>query len=400
MISGIVLFGLLQVPDLLDEMLLFVKREITNRYTDMDNFVSIMKVSVFWLVLGLIIHLITRGIWIGLVGLSFVLPDGMNRSRLKFVKEFDQEIDRIPSINGLIIRWEKICSSIFSISFLLFMSVVGAYVFVFCLLGIPYFLFDFFDVYEAIDPYFDAYSIIVRIVAVIVMIDYLTFGLVKKIPVFSRVYHPFSQVVRVISLSFLYRPIYYAWASHANRWIFMVVMILFIVANYVLADRFYRTDRIDVENSNVSLFFSTMGNGAYSGYYEDMDVEFYSFRAQIPSDIIEGNVLRVFVALSPDHEDDIVSKCGFDETIDRQEIGAAKALACFNEAYQLSLGDSLLTDVAYKFHYRQSNQQKGLLTWIDISTLPEGMSELKVKLILEKDTIRYAEIPFYKTQKP
>lgn len=359
-----------------------------------------MKVSVFWLVLGLIVHLITRGIWIGLVGLSFVLPGGMKRSELKFAKEFDKEIDRIPSINSLIIRWEKICSSIFSISFLLFMSVIGAYAFVFCLLGVPFFLSDFFEVYEAAEPYWDAYSIVILIIAIIVLIDYLTFGLVKKIPVFSKVYLPFSRVVRVISLSFLYRPIYYTWASHANRWIFIVVMTLFIVANYVLADRFFQTDQVDVENSNVSLYFSTMGEGAYSGYYEDMDEEFYSFRAQIPSDIIEGNVLRVFVAMSPDHEEDIVTMCGFNTEDERWRIGAENALECLEGAYQLSLGDSLLSNVNYKFHYRQSNEQKGLLTWLDISTLPEGMNELKVKLILEKDTIRYAEIPFYKTQKP
>ncbi len=359
-----------------------------------------MKVSVFWLVLGLIIHLITRGIWIGLVGLSFVLPNGINKDRLKFAKEFDKEVDRISGINDLIIRWEKICSSIFSISFLLFMSVIGAYAFLFCLLGVPYFLFDFLGVYKIIDPYWDAYSIVILIIALIVTIDYLTFGLVKKIPVFSRVYLPFSRLVRVISLSFLYRPIYYAWASHANRWIFMVVMTLFIVANFVLADRFYKTDRVDVENSKVSLYFSTMAEGAYSGYYEDMDDEFYSFRAQIPSDIIEGDVLRVFVAMSPDHEEDIVAKCGFDLAEERWKIGAANALDCLEGAYQLSLGDSVLSDVKYKFHFRQANQQKGLITWLNIKSLPEGLNELKVKLILPQDTIRYAEIPFYKTNTP
>ena len=359
-----------------------------------------MKVSVFWLVLGLVVHLITRGIWIGLVGLSFVLPDGMNRSRLKFVKEFDQEIDRISNINGLIIRWEKICSSIFSISFLLFMSVIGGYAFVLCLGAIPYYLFNYFDVYEAVEPFFDAYSIVVRIIAIVVLIDYLTFGLVKKIPVFSKVYLPISRVVRVVSLSFLYRPIYYTWASHANRWIFMVVMTMFIVTNYVLADQFYRTDSIDVENSNISLYFSTMGEDAYSGYYEDMANEFYSFRAQIPSDIIEGNVLRVFVAMSPDHDEDIIDNCGFDIEEERWKIGAANALDCLERAYQLSFGDSVLSNVSYKFHYRQSNEQKGLLTWLDISNLPEGLNELKVKLVLAEDTIRYAEIPFYKTNTP
>ncbi|MEM8896423.1 MAG: hypothetical protein AAGC88_17720, partial [Bacteroidota bacterium] len=145
LISGIVLFGLLQVPDLLDQLLLFVSKEITGTDSDFNNAISTMKTSVFWLILGLIIHLITRGIWIGLIGLSFVIPTGINRNRLKFTNEFNTEINKLPQLNKLIIRWEKICSSIFSISFLLFMSVLGAYSFLFFTLVVPSFFFDIYD---------------------------------------------------------------------------------------------------------------------------------------------------------------------------------------------------------------------------------------------------------------
>lgn len=359
-----------------------------------------MKVSVFWLISGLIIHLITRGIWIGLVGLSFVWPDGVNKKRLNYEKEFDDEVKGILGLNELVLKWEKICSSIFSISFLLFMSVVGGYFFLFIFIIIPFFFIDTYDSQNRLEIYWDIYTYIIAGISVIALIDFLSFGLVKKIPYLSKVYLPITRLIRVASLAFLYRPIYYTWASQTNRWVFILTMILFIAVNFVLGDRFFDSDRVERENTNISLYFETMGYGAYSGYYEDMDEEFFSFRAQIPSDIIQGDVLRVFVALNPDIEDDIVAKCGFENVEDRWKIGASKALDCLEGAYQLSFGDSVISDVTYKFHYRQSNQQKGLITWLDISGLTEGLNELKVKLVLPEDTIRYAEIPFYKTNTP
>ncbi|MEQ8711905.1 MAG: hypothetical protein RIC80_02755 [Cyclobacteriaceae bacterium] len=386
------------MPDLLDQLLLFVKKEVTGRYTDIDNFISIMKISVFWLIVGLIFHLVTRGIWIGLVGLSFVLPDGINKDRLRYAREFNSEVDDIPDLNRLIIKWEKICSSIFSISFLLFMTIFGAYAFLFVFLVVPFFLIDIFDPNGKLEVIWDIYSMLVIGVSLVALIDFLTFGLVKKIPILSYIYFPVTRIVRIFSLSSLYRPIYYTWASHINRWVFISGMVLFLLANYVLADRFFNGDRVDYENSNITMYHETMGQGAYSGYYQDSFSTFYSMRAQIPSDIIVGDVLRVFLPLSPDYEEIVKKNCGYGERIQKGQFKPQAALECHQESYLLSINDSTIESRDFRFNFQQSTQQKGLLTWIDISTIPEGLNDLRVDLILENDTLRWAQVPFYKTK--
>lgn len=382
---------------MLDHFLLFVKKEITGRYTDIDNFVSVMKVSVFWLISGLIIHLVTRGIWIGLVGLSFVIPTGINKARLNFAKEFDKEVDDIPSVNRLIIKWEKICSSIFSISFLLFMSIFGAYFFLFIFLIIPFFFIDTYDPQNKLEMFWDAYSILIIGVSIVVLLDFLTFGLVKKIPVLSVIYLPISRVVRFTSLSFLYRPIYYTWASHINRWVFMLSMSLFILMNFVLSDRFFNSDRVETENTNITLYFETMGEGAYGGYYQDSFGQHYSYNAQIPSDIIRGDVLRVFLPMSPDLEDRIKAACGYEDKLQSGVVKQRAALDCFQEVYGLSINEQIISTKVFRFHYQQSTEQKGLLTWLDISDIPEGLNDLNVSLLVSSDTLKWAQVPFYKT---
>ena len=62
----------------------------------------------------LIFHLLLRGLWAGLVGLSYVYPDGINREKLPVTVrhvEFDKPAD-------MVLKVESICSLIFSVMFI------------------------------------------------------------------------------------------------------------------------------------------------------------------------------------------------------------------------------------------------------------------------------------------
>ena len=93
LLSGIVLYGMFQIPDLLDSFLEFGNDNLFGSTTDLDNFVSSIKVALYWLIGTLILHLISRGIWVGMVGLSYTFPNGINRDRLKMSGKFTSTID-------------------------------------------------------------------------------------------------------------------------------------------------------------------------------------------------------------------------------------------------------------------------------------------------------------------
>ena len=86
-------------------------------------YTSVILLTGFKLVL--IIHLILRGVWTGMVGLSYVFPEGVNRQKLAKINRNNIYVK--PEV--LVIRIEKLCSLLFSFIFFSITSVIGMYIF-------------------------------------------------------------------------------------------------------------------------------------------------------------------------------------------------------------------------------------------------------------------------------
>ncbi|MEL6538501.1 MAG: hypothetical protein AAFQ98_23975, partial [Bacteroidota bacterium] len=137
LLSGIVLYGMFRVPSMLDGFLAYFKLNIYGNSQDIDNLISLSKFGIYWLITGLVLHLICRGIWIGMVGLSYTFPKGIVVENLKYEGKFKEKAERTASFERVITRLEKISSALFSLSFLLFMSLVGGYVYFLLLAVLP-----------------------------------------------------------------------------------------------------------------------------------------------------------------------------------------------------------------------------------------------------------------------
>ena len=83
LLSGLVLFALMQIPGMMDQIehFFYIKLKNPRYYLIPSEFFSI---AIEVLISGFIIHLIFRGIWVGLVGLSYVYPAGADIYKLKF----------------------------------------------------------------------------------------------------------------------------------------------------------------------------------------------------------------------------------------------------------------------------------------------------------------------------
>ena len=78
---------------------------------------------------------------------------------------------------------------------------------------------------------------------------------------------------------------------------------------------------------------------------------------------------------------------------------ASARLQCVSQFYQVAINDSLLADLTFKFHYKSKTQQRGILAYVDIRSLPAGLHHLTVGL--PPDMYKYPEvavIPFYKEE--
>jgi len=401
LLSGIVLFGMFKVPPLLDKALAFFKSQVFSSTTDIDNLVGILKLGIYWLILGLILHLICRGIWVGMVGLSYTFPNGVNAERLKYKHRFKERVEKIPPFQRIIINLEKLCSSLFSLSFMLFMSIVGAYLYFFILLVAPFFIgvafqgnFNFTDTRA-----FEIYVVVLLVIAFMGLIDFLTLGFFRRFSWVSKIYWPFHQLISTFTLGRYYRPIYFAFVSNSNRWVVFLLLTVFAVGSLFGLDE-VTNDAYDGSSfSRLSLWHGDDQRlRVFTGYYEDQNEELFSYQAQIPSDIIDGNVLRLFIPAGVIKEDSIRAYLNYDSLVvaSKGMTRDARDMPAIKKFYHVYLDDSLVREYPLLYHFRLKTNQPGYLAYIDIAQLPQGMHTLEVGGPPSMYKNRWASIPFFR----
>ncbi|MEP5610925.1 MAG: hypothetical protein ABJP45_01685, partial [Cyclobacteriaceae bacterium] len=194
LLSGIVLYGMFKMPGLLDDFLYYFKINFSVSTNDIDNFVGLMKVAVYWLTGGLIAHLITRGIWVGMVGLSFTFPKGIALDELKLDNKYRKYLSRIPSTEKIILNLEGFSSSLFSISFMMFMMMIGAYFYLLITIIVPVvgIIYLFPDIFEndVVGVILAGYLLLVLGIGFLGFIDFITLGFFKRFKWIGKIYWP------------------------------------------------------------------------------------------------------------------------------------------------------------------------------------------------------------------
>jgi len=162
--------------------------------------------AILILIFNLIIHVTLRSLWIGALGLRY-LSGEVEIEKLNYSERFTNYLNkRVGSFDDYIEKLEKLCSVIFAISFLLIFYVIAAV--------LVQYAMNFVGSANSETSNFlyvlRIASIVFLIVgAVLTFFDYLSQGLLKKNKWVSMVYFPFYWVFSYLTLSFLYRPLYY-----------------------------------------------------------------------------------------------------------------------------------------------------------------------------------------------
>jgi hypothetical protein len=402
LLSGIVLYGMFQLPEVLDNFLLYFAAEIYNGSNAMDNLVALLKMGVYWMITGLILHLICRGLWVGLVGLSYSFPDGIQVEKLKFQPKYRARVERIPSFEELVLKLERVCSFIYSVSFLLFMSLVGGYLYCLVLIVLPILACDLLYAHSSLAVYLwvriDPYINIMLMIGFLGVIDFITLGYLRRFKIWGIIYWPLYKVFNALTLAKYYRSTYFALITNLNRWGVFVFMLTFIFVSFLGVSAI--RDRSAGESfSQITIWSNAQGNKAYEGYYQDKEFAEASRIIQIQSDIIKEDVLRVFIPVHIEDEDSLKKYMNYD-SIQNLPKGSLDVGSYYLEQYaaffQLSIDDSTFDRKNY-FQYRSASKQKGYITYLNIGYLKEGLHELKFrgpeKMYGKKP---FVTVPFYK----
>ena len=210
-ISGVLLLGIWEARSLVGALTDFFEVYTIIGPITSISFFFIKGLGVIWtiLFLNLLIHVFSRGLWIGAIGLRYISGD-INYEKLGYNATFQSFLSKkIGGYDDYIEKLEKFSSIAFAYTFLL----------IFFAFSFTTFLIYLFSIFGLLDSLHDdtkysligVFMILHLVAGLFVLIDFLTLGSLKKIEDknVSKIYFVVFRYFSIVTLSFLYRPLLY-----------------------------------------------------------------------------------------------------------------------------------------------------------------------------------------------
>ncbi|MGJ3235596.1 hypothetical protein [Marivirga sp.] len=373
LISGIVLFGLFKIYPLIGEFNYFLDNNSYSIFSGTsvnESISSILKYANIVLIFGFVTHLLFRSVWAAFVGLSYVYPKGINFENLKYPYLYKQHIKKGSDYQLHIIKLEKVCSTLFAISFLIFMWLLGL---VFFLGLVTLFIEVASQIIGSSNFEIGFVDDIIYVLTVVMILDLVSMGGFKRIPYVNKVFYPLYRFSGWITLSFLYRNIYYGLISNHKKWKISLVLIFFFILSFFMVIFLQFRDFASVRSIALAPYESPEYGLKEDMYRSKVQNGFYSKYMHIEDYIIDKAYLELFIVHSTRFEKDwIMPACNYE--IQKEQEGIAYdslKMSCLEKFYGVVLDGNLLED---DFIYQRNSQtgQDGLLSIIDISHLKKG----------------------------
>lgn len=426
LISGFAIFLMAGTLDALDEMNFMQELNdagLKSRGAALGVGYLILTSACFFIMVNLVLHVLLRGLWISTLGLRYVSGD-VDFEKLKLSPKFDAFLRRrIGSFDRYILRLENICSVVFAFTFLIVFMLVGVGLFFFFIIftihfienGLKDILPETGAVTKTVKWAIRIFFIVFSLGGLTYFIDFVTLGWVKRRKWFSKVYFPIYRFFSFLTLSTLYRPIYYNLIDNkfGRRVGFLLVPYL-VVLIFILSFK-VRSHIWFPDDGGVTVLRKP--------YYDDLRLEGQRVPSgSLPSKYVKNGYLELFIKYYPWPDDNALKVICPDFRHSKEEgfgtdivfvidTSGGKplnpsppdsALLCLSQLYEISVGDSLFTSPKFYFHEHQNDSERGLLTVLDLNYLPRGPQEISVRKQktsgLESDSLFWGDaftIPFW-----
>lgn len=410
LISGFAIFGLITyIPQI--RTALAIAENDDQIYS--LAFLFIAFTACYILCFNLIIHVILRGLWIGALGLRYVSGD-IDFEKLNYHNRFTKHLKKkIGSFDKYVATLENYCSVLFAASFLLIFYVISISLIILSIVATIILILENDSLPETPRSIIGIILLIfIALGTILVFIDFLTQGYLKKKKWLSKIYFPFYWVFSYLTLTFLYRPILYNFLDNK----FTKRLSLFLVPSYIVISVL-----VSAKNNNTNYLESAKfipSTYLNNENYENLlvkDDEFVRV-ATIQSKVITDSYLKIFKLFTKETENRIYNyhpslkpkndTRGFKtdivifnstESLRKRDSLTKKYLEVFNATHLVYI-DSIQFDKEFLIS-RNKKDQLGFETYIDIKSLSEGKHTLKLKRFRKrkKDTILVTDIniPFW-----
>ncbi len=415
LISGGFIFALLQVPPYLKSVLYEI-----GYHSDLKSSLVIVfiggNVLSRVLLIGFIVNLLLRSLWLAYLGIHYAFPSGVKYSKLNYHQKFEERFAQDYDSLNRILRLEKFCSLSYSLT--IFLSIV----FVGTLFSIAVFfwLVEKSEILkEILDGPVVGYSLIlILVLSGFGLFDRLFFTIFRKKEKGTSRFYGFSKILSYLNGTWIFRYEWLTLISNVSRWKIHLITFVYVVLAFVLT----LNDLGLGDPLSKGLEFNGFDNREFTNlpatglswqneeYDENINAGDLIVRAAIPSEVISSNQLPIFIPQNQAQEETLKILFEKNKTEYRKGIlkkteeydeNTPKVQSILNEVFFVEFNEQKVDSIRWFQRRHSITEQKGLFTILDIHDLPKGHNDLKLKFIdhknlLKLDTTTFCWIPFYK----
>jgi hypothetical protein len=392
-ISGAVVFALMQVPSSVDGAFRRLEPHLAGgTFTLALMGFQYVKLILYTLISAFVIHLASRAYWVGLIGLHSVFPGGVREDELKQGPVTREVYGRLtPTLPRAMAVTDDFCSTIFSFSFMMVAAFVTSIVWCVVMAAATWAVSRaFFGGVWKSEVFWGGFMLFGLAPAALAYADRWWGGRLRPgggarrllggaITAFYHAYlmRLWGPISRVLFSNLPRRKAYGGFYAVLGLLVtfFVVSDVLSQVGMSAVVDGTrFAPDDDDARTVNAVM-------------YEDQRPEdaAYSLAPSIPSDVIEGPYVRLFIPYSPRRQDAAVpERCPGVQPLSEvngtpSDAQVSAVLACLGRIQRVWLNGRPLSGVPFRFRTDSRSGMRGIVAYVPTQGLPRGENLLTVE---------------------
>jgi hypothetical protein len=408
-LSGLVVTGLFQMPDLFVKWVepsIIQSGELEFSFLNIASIIFLVGIDCLVIFFG--VHLLFRGIWIALLGLNSVYPNGIDVTSKKGMGEnyWQKAKEKYPDLTAYCVSLDANCSLIFSMATLIIIIISSISIIILL-------FYQFFRLLTSYFPVVADYALPIGI-GTYLLFTVVTFGaqfLGKKYPNNKKVEKILTgygfAINSLFSLYIFRKPIGYissiTTSNSKSKYGLYVGMLVSGLMGFVGGRQVGNHDVFYDFEAEKYFSFNNKPHQVLTFNYENLlDKEAEVYTPIIQSDVVTDDFLKVFIpSIARETEHIILKEYGIAErfkmTDAQRENRDKEKLAAYKQFNRLYINGVEQPNLEYQFYAHPQAAERGLLVYMPTDSLTKGRNILEIrKNYFSKDSVqKIVKIPFF-----
>jgi hypothetical protein len=407
--SGLIITGLLQMPDLFIKWVepsIIQSGEIEFSFLNMASTFFLIGIDTMIIFFG--VHLLFRGIWIALLGLNSVYPNGIDVTSTGGLSEkyWQKAKEKYPDLTAYNVELDATCSVLFSM----------AAVIVIMISSVSIIILLFYQLIQLLTSYFPILSdymlpIGIGFYLIFLLVSIIAQYLAKKYPdneKIAKILTGYGSITSTVFSLYIFRkPIGYISSiltsnskSKSGRYIFFLACAVmgFMGAKHLESHYAFS----DFEAKRYFTFNNKPHQILAFNYENLLDKEAEIYTPVIQSDMVKDDFLKVFIpTIARETEHISFEEYGLMKRIkmtDAQRQARDKErLAAYKQFNQIYINNVVQDSLEYQFYTHPQAAERGLVVYVPSDSFIRGRNILEIrKNYFSKDSVqKIVKIPFF-----